>query len=96
MYRGQKVLYPQGYSKVASFWKKARHVQSSSKFTGGCYMWNNSLIISNRDAKALSWFPKHLIPSEIECTECGEHASLHGPQLVSSTAKILTGLVKGL
>ncbi|XP_027881590.1 uncharacterized protein LOC114149740 isoform X3 [Xiphophorus couchianus] len=58
----------------------------------------DSLITSSRDAKALSGFPKHLIPSETECTECGQHASLGDPQLVSSIAKILTmtGVVKGI
>ncbi|KAA8585590.1 hypothetical protein FQN60_004284, partial [Etheostoma spectabile] len=58
----------------------------------------DSLVTSSRDAKALNGFPKHLIPSETECTECGQHAGLGDPQLVSSTANILTmtGVVKGI
>ncbi|XP_032415485.1 uncharacterized protein LOC116717915 [Xiphophorus hellerii] len=58
----------------------------------------DSLITRSRDAKSLNGFPKHLIPSETECTECGQHASLGDPQLLSSTAKIvtLTGVVKGI
>uniref|UniRef100_A0A1A7Y7Z6 SAP domain-containing protein n=2 Tax=Iconisemion striatum TaxID=60296 RepID=A0A1A7Y7Z6_9TELE len=55
------------------------------------------LVTSSRDAKALSGFPKHLIPSETECTECGQN-TLGDPQLISATAKILTfsGLVTGI
>ncbi|XP_043952543.1 uncharacterized protein LOC122819687 isoform X2 [Gambusia affinis] len=58
----------------------------------------DSLVTSSRDAKALDEFPKHLIPSETECTECGQHAGLGDPQLVTSTANILTltGAVKGI
>lgn len=57
-----------------------------------------TLVASSRDAKALNGFPRHLIPSEAECTECEEHTPLSDPQLVSATAKILTssGVVKGL
>uniref|UniRef100_A0A1A8MZX4 SAP domain-containing protein n=1 Tax=Nothobranchius pienaari TaxID=704102 RepID=A0A1A8MZX4_9TELE len=56
-----------------------------------------TLVTSSRDAKALSGFPKHLIPSEAACTECGQHA-LGEPQLISATAKILTlsGIVTGI
>lgn len=57
-----------------------------------------SLVDRSRDAKSCTSFPRHLVPTEVTCTECTDKTILSEPRLITANAKILmfTGIIYGM